>query len=99
MASKILSPEQHGFVKGHSIGDYICVASEAINMFPKRSFGGNLLLKFDTIEWYFMLSTVRVVGCSHILCKLIHSIFLFAKLYFLLNGKSMGFFQCICGVH
>lgn len=61
VAPKIISANQRGFISGRSITDCICVASEAVNLLAKRSFGGNIALKidirkaFDTLEWNFLI--------------------------------------------
>lgn len=39
----IISENQKGFIKGRHIEDCICLASEAINLLDKRSYGGKLL--------------------------------------------------------
>jgi len=57
----IASVEKRGFIQGRNIKDGICLASEAINLLQKISFGGNLALNidiskaFDTIDWKFLL--------------------------------------------
>lgn len=59
IAPKIVSEQQRGFIKGHHISDFICIASEAVNMLDSKCFGGNVVLKFDirkafdTIDWCF----------------------------------------------
>jgi hypothetical protein len=59
----IISKEQRGFVNGRNIKDCICLTSEAVNLLPKKAFGGNLTLKidiskaFDTLRsWDFLLN-------------------------------------------
>jgi hypothetical protein len=59
----IISKEQRGFVNGRNIEDCICLTSEAVNLLPKKAFGGNLALKidiskaFDTLRsWDFLLN-------------------------------------------
>jgi hypothetical protein len=59
----IISKEQRGFVNGRNIKDCICLTSEAVNLLPKKAFGGNLALKidiskaFDTLRsWDFLLN-------------------------------------------
>lgn len=47
IAPKIVSPQQKGFVKGRSIKECICVASEAANLLDYKAFGENLALKLD----------------------------------------------------
>jgi len=42
VASKIISPNQYGFVQGRQIQDCIDIAYEAINLLSKRLRGGNV---------------------------------------------------------
>lgn len=59
MSPRIISGNQRGFVKGRSISDCICIASECINLLDKKAFGGQSAMKidikktFDTIDWVF----------------------------------------------
>lgn len=61
IASKIISIHQKGFIPGRSIQDCIMIASEAVNMLHRKTFGGNMAIKidirkaFDTINWKFTM--------------------------------------------
>jgi len=100
----IICKEQRGFVKGRNIRDCITLASEAINVLDKKSFGGNLALKidvskaFDTLSWDFLLEVLQQVGFHSTFIHWIHSILLSAKISISINGVQVGFFNCNRGV-
>jgi len=100
----IISKEQRGFVKGRNIKDYIALASEAINVHDKRSFGGNLALKidvskaFDTISWDFLIKVLKQFGFHNTFTNWISSILHSAKISISINGAQHGYFNCRRGV-
>jgi len=55
-----------------NIKDYIALASEAINVLDKRSFGGNLTLNinvlkaFDTLNWDFFMKVLQKFGFNQV---------------------------------
>jgi hypothetical protein len=71
----IISQEQRGFIKGRNIKDCICLASEAINLLNRKSYGGSLALKidiskaFDTLEWPFLLKVLKQFGFNLTFCN------------------------------
>lgn len=71
---KILSDNQRAFIHDRHISDCICITSEVINMLDKRAFGGNIALKidikkaFDTMDWDFLLQTLRSFGFEEKFC-------------------------------
>ncbi|PNX85730.1 ribonuclease H, partial [Trifolium pratense] len=98
IASKIIPPQQRGFIPNRSIADcVIVVASEAINVLSKRSFAGNLALKidikkaFDTLDWSFLLQVLHQFGFHDNFCGWIKEIPHSARLSILINGKSVGY--------
>jgi len=100
----IISKEQRGFVKGRNIRDCIALASVAINVLDKKSFGGNLALKidvskaFDTLSWDFLLEVLQQFGFHSTFIHWIHSILLSAKISISINGVQAGYFNCNRGV-
>lgn len=60
----IVSENQRGFINGRSINERICITSEAIKLLNKKSFGGNVAIKFDikkafnTLDWGFSFINV-----------------------------------------
>jgi len=99
-----ISPEQKGFIQGRQIRDCICITSEAINLLPKKCFGGNLAFKvdiakaFDTIEWPFLLKVLKSFGFDQKFCKWIEVILESASLSISINGTLHGYFKCKRGV-
>jgi len=56
VAARIISPNQYGFVQGRHIQDCISIASEAINMFFKKVWAGNVAYKVDIHKVFDTLS-------------------------------------------
>lgn len=56
IASKIVSEQQNGFIRGRHISECICTTSEAISMLDYKAFEGHIALNldinkaFDTID-------------------------------------------------
>jgi ribonuclease HI len=104
IAPKIVSEHQRGFIKDRHIYECIGIASEAINLLDKKSFGGNMAMKidikkaFDTLDWGFLLRVLKSFGFNSVFCDWISTILQSAKLSFLVNGKAVGFFNCSRGV-
>lgn len=104
IASRIVSPQQRGFLKDRHILDYICLASEATNLLDHKIFGGNMILKldikkaFDTMDWNFLLTTLKAFGFSQQFITWIDMILKYARLSININGQIVGFFGCKKGV-
>ncbi|XP_019431610.1 PREDICTED: uncharacterized protein LOC109338761 [Lupinus angustifolius] len=104
IASRIISPEQKGFIRDRSIAECICTASEAINLLEHKSFGGNLAIKldvrkaFDTMDWEFLLQTLQAFGFHDKFINWVNIILHSARLSINVNGQNVGFFKCSRGV-
>ncbi|XP_019425135.1 PREDICTED: uncharacterized protein LOC109334017 [Lupinus angustifolius] len=104
IASRIISPQQKGFIRDRNIADCICTASEAINLLDHKCFGGNLAIKidvrkaFDTMDWNFLLQTLHAFGFHDQFIQWINIILQSARLSINVNGQSVGFFKCSRGV-
>lgn len=104
IAPYIISVNQRGFVKGRSIVDCICSASEGINLLDKRSFGGQIAMKidikkaFDTIDWTFLVKVLQAFGFCEKFCLWISIILHSARLSISINGHAVGFSGCSGGV-
>ncbi|XP_019427157.1 PREDICTED: uncharacterized protein LOC109335477 [Lupinus angustifolius] len=104
IAPKITSSQQRGFIKDRHIQDCICIASEATNLLDHKTFGGNLAIKldvkktFDTIDWRFLMDTLKAFGFSNSFINWVGVILNSAKLSISVNGQSVGFFSCKRGV-
>jgi len=104
IASRIVCPQQRGFIPGRQALDCILLAFEAVNLLGHKSFGGNMAIKiyiskaFDTMEWTFLLLVLRRFRCNNCLCNWIHTILKTAMLLVSVNGKSTDYFACSRGV-
>ncbi|MCH92961.1 RNA-directed DNA polymerase (Reverse transcriptase), partial [Trifolium medium] len=104
IASRIISTHQRGFIPGRHISDCVIVTSEADNVLSRKSFAGNIALKidiqkaFDTIDWLFLLDVLHKFGFGNTFCDWISEILHSARLSVLVNGKSVGYFNCDRGV-
>ncbi|XP_058749874.1 uncharacterized protein LOC131622872 [Vicia villosa] len=93
-----------GFVSGRNIRDGIYLTSEAINILPNKSFSGNVALKidiakaFDTLNWDFLIETLRCFGFNSVFCNRISSILNSATVSIGFNGNQVGYFKCTNGV-
>lgn len=47
IASRIISPNQFGFIRGRNIEDCIVVVSECLDALNNRCFGDNIVVKVD----------------------------------------------------
>jgi len=100
----IISVEQKGFIKGRNIKECMILASEAINVLDKRSFGGNIAMKidvskaFDTLNWDFLINVLHCFGFSQVFCDWIKNILLSARVSVCVNGTQQGYFNCKRGV-
>ncbi|XP_019430036.1 PREDICTED: uncharacterized protein LOC109337512 [Lupinus angustifolius] len=104
IAHKIISQHQRGFIKDRHIHDCICIASEANNLLDHKTLGGNLALKpdvkkaFDTIDWRFLMDTLKAFGFHKSFIHWIEVILNSAKLSISVNGRTVGYFSCKRGV-
>ena len=102
--TKIILPNQFGFVKGRASRDYVVGALECFNYLDKVSYGGNFALKidiqkgFDSICWEFILEMLRSFGFSSRFVGCISQNFQFACISILVNGSPHGYFGCSRGV-
>jgi len=101
---RIISPQQHGFVRDRHISDCVILASEMVNLLTKKQFGGNIAIKvdirkaFDTLDWNFLVAVLRKFGFNTLFCDWILAILRSARLSILVNGNVVGFFPCNSGV-
>lgn len=104
IASRIISPQQHGFVPGRQISDCIVTTSECFNLLDNKCYGGNVAIKaditkaFDTLSWDFLLRVLQAFGFDAVFINWIHALLHSAKLSLLVNGISVGYFSCGRGV-
>lgn len=73
-------------------------------MLDNKAFGGNITLKFDikkafdTLDWGFLLKVLKAFGFHNQFCNWISTILHSARLSFIVNGNSIGYFSCKRGV-
>ncbi|XP_004292256.1 PREDICTED: uncharacterized protein LOC101292376 [Fragaria vesca subsp. vesca] len=104
VASRIISPQQHAFVAGRNISDFILTTSECFNLLNSICHGGNLAIKvditkaFDTLSWDFLLHVLHAFGFDLIFVQWVRALLLSAKLSLLINERTIGYFSCERGV-
>ncbi|XP_019418539.1 PREDICTED: uncharacterized protein LOC109329320 [Lupinus angustifolius] len=104
IAPTIISQHQRGFIKDRHIHDCTYIGFEAINLLDHKTRGGNLAIKldvkkaFDTIDWRFLMDTLKAFGFANSFIHWIEVILKSAKLSISVNGHSVGYFSCKRGV-
>ncbi|XP_026458825.1 uncharacterized protein LOC113359400 [Papaver somniferum] len=102
--SKIISPQQGGFIKGKSIQEQIALASEMVNEIDISRRGGNVAMKiditqaFDTIRWEFLFEVLRKSGFSASFITWLETLFTSARISVLVNGGPAGYFSTSRGL-
>ena len=85
------------FLPGRSIGDCYLVAQETLHLLH-ASKTTSLLLKldfektFDNVNWDFLISFLRGLGCGEKWIQWIRMCISTAKFSILINGSSKGYF-------
>ncbi|XP_019435225.1 PREDICTED: uncharacterized protein LOC109341721 [Lupinus angustifolius] len=80
----------------HSVNQFFTQASEAVNLLDHKTLGGNLALKldvkkaFDTIDWRFLMDTLKALGFHNSFIHWIEVIFNSAKLSISVSGHNVG---------
>ncbi|KAK3195733.1 hypothetical protein Dsin_027043 [Dipteronia sinensis] len=70
ICSRIISPNQFGFIRDRQIRDRIAGASECFNVLSTGSHGGHMALNIDirkaldSISWHFLFKVLRCFGFS-----------------------------------
>ncbi|KAL6191890.1 hypothetical protein ACLB2K_038279 [Fragaria x ananassa] len=80
IASRIISAQQHAFVKGRSISDCIMTTLECFNLLDNTCYRGNVAIKvditkaFDTLSWDFLAPVLQAFGFHHVFVTWLHPI-------------------------
>lgn len=104
ITSRIISPNQYGFIPGRSIHESIAMASEGVNLLSKRCYGGNLAIKidikkaFDTLDWGFLRTILLSFGFCSIFMDWILNILSSARIPIHTPAGIRGYFSCSRGV-
>lgn len=70
--SKIISPNQSGFMKNRSISDNIILTQELVHNMKRPNINGNVIFKldmtkaFDRVSWNYLCLIMRRFGFSEI---------------------------------
>ncbi|KAL6224831.1 hypothetical protein ACLB2K_003686 [Fragaria x ananassa] len=94
IASRIISPQQHAFVKGRNISDCIMTTSECFNLLDNKCYGGNVAIKvditkaFDTLSWDFLAHVLQTFGFHHVFVTWVRNLLHSAKLSLQINGSG-----------
>jgi len=54
IVSRIIFPNQNGFIKGRNVKVCICIIFEAINLLSKKVKGDNVVIKIDITKDFFI---------------------------------------------
>ncbi|KAL9686221.1 hypothetical protein QQ045_023676 [Rhodiola kirilowii] len=74
----LISEEQAGFIEGRNIHETIGLAHDIVNDINNKTFGGNMVVKFDMskaydrLSWRFILKMMRAYGFSERWCDLVY---------------------------
>ncbi|KAL6225674.1 hypothetical protein ACLB2K_004523 [Fragaria x ananassa] len=104
IASRIISPQQHAFVKGRNISDCIMTTSKCFNLLDNKCYGGNVAIKvditkaFDTLSWDFLARVLQAFGFHHVFVTWVRNLLHSTKFSLQINGRSVGFFSYGRGV-
>lgn len=104
IASRAISINQFGFIRGHQIQDCIVLALDCVNLMQKHCFGSNLAAKvdiqkaFDTIRWPFLLKVLQTFVSDSRFCSWIGFIFQSTRILVLFHCSQRGYFGCLRGV-
>lgn len=104
VATRIMSPNQFGFIPWRGILESIVIASKAANNLEKRYGRRNMILKldirkaFDTISWKFILVVLQSFGFCNKFRDWISEIFSSSRISILVNGSPHELLICSRGV-
>ncbi|KAK0589146.1 hypothetical protein LWI29_010290 [Acer saccharum] len=104
VATRIVSPQQFGFIRDRHIEDCIALASNCVNVLHKKCYKGSVAMKidirraFDTFDWKFLYRVLCAFCFSQIFMNWIDSILGSLRLSVLINGSPAGYFRCTRGV-
>ena len=92
IASRIISPQQFGFIRGRRIHDCIAIASEGVNCLDGLNSSRNMAIQvdikkaFDTLDWRFLLKVLKCFGFSDLFGSWVNNILGSARISILING-------------
>lgn len=101
---KLISKEQHAFVKGRQIGDCVSITQELVQDINRKVRRGNIILKLDMMkahdhmEWDFLLRVLSCFGFSSQFVNLISNCLHSQHFSVNVNGSLCGFFKASRGL-
>nr|XP_027124272.1 uncharacterized protein LOC113740964 [Coffea arabica] len=104
VVSKIISPQQSGFVKGRTLTNNYLLAQELVSGIGKKTRGGNVALKldmtkaYDRMSWWHIISMLRAFGFGESLIDLVWRLISNVWFSIIINGKSHGYFKSSRGL-
>ncbi|XP_026378769.1 uncharacterized protein LOC113273231 [Papaver somniferum] len=104
MLDTIVSGQQGAFIKGRCIQEQVVLASEIINELDTKRGGGNIGLKlditqaYDSLSWEFLFEVMKRFGFFQRCVNWIHQLFTSARIFVLVNGGPVGFFEVSMGL-
>ena len=104
IASRIVCPNQFGFIRGRRIHECIAMASEAVNQLERKNGSRNMIVKldikkaFDAMSWNFIITVLKSFGFDEKFRDWILAIFKSAIISILHNGSPFGLFRCSKGI-
>ncbi|KAL9676312.1 hypothetical protein QQ045_004526 [Rhodiola kirilowii] len=104
LLTKLISPEQSGFIEGRNIHDSIGLAHDMVRDINVKTFGGNIMLKidmskaYDRISWRFIIKMLSAWGFSNKWIDLVYRNISNCWYSMIWNGSSYGFFKSNRGV-
>ncbi|KAK4384062.1 Retrovirus-related Pol polyprotein from type-2 retrotransposable element R2DM [Sesamum angolense] len=94
----LISPSQNAFVPGRLISDNILLAQELFSGYnqcrlpPRCALKVDLRKAYDTVEWDFLIATLRVFGFPAVFIRWIEECVTSAHYSVVVNGGVHGFF-------
>lgn len=97
----LIEPNQCAFVKGRLLLENVLLATELVKNYHKDSIGACSVLKldiskaFDTVNWSFILDTLRALNIPDQFVHWIHVCLSTAAFSVSVNGELEGFFRAL----
>ncbi|CAN1153332.1 LINE-1 retrotransposable element ORF2 protein [Linum perenne] len=94
----LVSMNQTAFVRGRNIGDGVLMAHELLSKYnmkdvtPRCAIQIDLMKAFDSVEWSFLLNTLRAMKFPDQYVKWIEACFVSSRLSVKINGSLHGYF-------
>ena len=96
--TKLINEDQTGFVKNRFIGDNLRLIYDIINFLTENDSPGLLICcdfekAFDTLDWNFLMSTLKAFGFGPDICQWVETLYKYGKSCVLINGQVSNWFS------